>query len=122
MLSTLGRGTYGQVYLASRNGRKFALKQLEKGFITKYDKVQAVFRERYISSELSDHNNVVKFHGSFQDEENLYFLLEYCPYGSLSDLMKNFSKFLTITLSNLVNNISVFIGTLPAELARFYAA
>ena len=103
MLGTLGRGAYGQVYLASRNGIQFALKQLEKAHITKYDKVQAVFRERDISSALSDHSTVVKFHGSFQDEENLYFLLEYCPYGSLADLLKHFK-------------------TIPAELARFYAA
>ncbi len=65
IVSTLGRGAYGQVYLTSRNGIKFALKQLEKGHISKYDKVQAVFRERDISSELSEHRNVVKFHGSF---------------------------------------------------------
>ena len=65
MLGTLGRGAYGQVYLASRNGIQFALKQLEKAHITKYDKVQAVFRERDISSALSDHSTVVKFHGSF---------------------------------------------------------
>ena len=46
---------------------------------------------------------MVKFHGSFQDEDNLYFLLEYCPYGSLADLLKHFR-------------------TLPLELVRFYAA
>ena len=92
MVSTLGRGAYGQVYLATRNGRAFAMKQLEKAHITKYDKVQAVFRERDISSDLSDHSSVVKFHGSFQDEDNLYFLLEYCPYGTLSDLLKHFRK------------------------------
>ena len=99
----MGRGAYGQVYLASRSNKKFALKQLEKAHITKYDKVQAVFRERDISSELSDHSNVVKFHGSFQDDDNLYFLLELCPYGSLSELLKQFVK-------------------LPSELVRFYAA
>lgn len=103
VMSTLGRGAYGQVYLASRSGKQFALKQLEKAHITKYDKVQAVFRERDISSALSDHPNVVKFHGSFQDEENLYFLLEYCPYGSLADLLKHFR-------------------TLSADLTRFYTA
>ena len=37
--TVLGRGAYGQVYLASRNSLKFALKQLEKAHITKYDKV-----------------------------------------------------------------------------------
>ena len=62
-----------------------------------------MFRERDISSELSAHSNVVKFHGSFQDEDNLYFLLEYCPYGSLADLLKHFR-------------------TLPIELCRYYAA
>ena len=62
-----------------------------------------MFRERDISSELSEHSNVVKFHGSFQDEDNLYFLLEYCPFGSLADLLKHFR-------------------TLPLDLVRFYAA
>ena len=62
-----------------------------------------MFRERDISSELSDHPNVVKFHGSFQDEDALYFLLEYCPYGSLADLLRHFK-------------------TLTLELTKFYAA
>ena len=91
------------MYLASRNGSKFALKKLDKHFILKYDKATAVFRERDIGYELSEHSNIVKYFGSFQDEDSLYFLLEYCPYGSLQDLIKHFK-------------------TLPADLVRFYAA
>lgn len=37
----------------------YALKVLEKDHILKYDKVQAVFRERDIGLELSDHPNIV---------------------------------------------------------------
>lgn len=87
----------------SRNGVKFALKKLDKGFILKYNKSEAVFRERDIGKELSDHCNVVEFYGTFQDEDSLYFLLDYCPYGSLQDLLKH-------------------VKTLPSDLARFYAA
>ena len=74
-------------------GIKYALKVLEKDHILKYDKIEAVFRERDIGSELSDHPNIVQFQGTFQDEDHLYFLLEYAEMGSLAGLLRQFSKF-----------------------------
>ena len=68
-------------------GIRYALKQLEKDHILKYDKKDAVYRERDISSELSDNDNIVGFLGTFTDEDHLYFLLEWCPYGSLQGLL-----------------------------------
>ena len=69
-------------------GMKYALKVLEKDHILKYDKIQAVFRERDIGLELSDHPNIVCFTGTFQDDENLYFLLQYAEMGSLSGFLR----------------------------------
>lgn len=62
-LHTIGQGAYGQVYLVQRKmtGIKYALKVLEKDHILKYDKIEAVFRERDIGSDLSDHPNIVQF-------------------------------------------------------------
>ena len=71
---------------------RYALKVLEKDHILKYDKIEAVFRERDIGSDLSDHPNIVQFQGTFQDDDHLYFLLEYAEMGSLSGLLKQFSK------------------------------
>ena len=89
-LKAIGQGAYGQVHLVQRKttGVMYALKVLEKDHILKYDKVQAVFRERDIGLELSDHPNIVGFQGTFQDDENLYFLLQYAEMGSLSGLLR----------------------------------
>lgn len=102
---TLGQGAYGQVYLVTRktSGIQYALKVLEKDHIVKYDKIESVFRERDIGQDLCGHPNIVQFEATFQDSDNLYFLLEYAEKGSLQGLLKTFK-------------------TLSADLARFYAA
>ena len=93
-LTTLGQGAYGQVYLVQNKFTKkqFALKVLEKNHIIRYDKIDSVFRERNIGEELSGHPNIVQFEATFQDELNLYFLLEYVEKGPLSNLLKQYSK------------------------------
>ena len=61
----------------------FALKVLVKDHIIKYDKIESVFRERDLGEQLRGHPNIVQFEATFQDEKNLYFLLEYAEQGSL---------------------------------------
>ena len=82
----LGKGAYGEVFLVRRTetGVKYALKVVEKSHILRYNKTEAIFRERDIGSELSGHRNIVEFVGTFQDEDHLYFLLEYVENGSLA--------------------------------------
>jgi len=91
VLANVGNGAYGQVELVKKKntGVYYALKVLEKDHILKYDKIESVFRERDIGQDLSGHPNIVEFQATFQDAENLYFLLEYCENGSLSGLMKH---------------------------------
>lgn len=69
----------------------------------RYDKIDSVFRERNICEELSGHPNIVRFEATFQDEDNLYFLLEYVERGDLSSMLKAERR-------------------LPLELVKFYAA
>lgn len=79
------------------------MKVLEKNHIIKYDKIESVFRERKNAETLSGHPNIVQFDATFQDEDNLYFLLEYVEKGSLAGLLK-------------------MAKALPTSLAQFYAA
>lgn len=85
-LTTLGQGAYGQVYLVQNKYSKqmFALKVLDKNHIIRYEKIESVWRERNLGQKLSGHPNIVEFEATFQDTENLYFLLEYVEKGSLS--------------------------------------
>ena len=93
-LKTLGHGSYGHVYLVEHKTTKvkYALKVLEKEHIIKYGKVSAVYRERDFCLELQGHPNIVKFLSSFQDEKNLYFLLEFTEMGSLFGMLQRIGK------------------------------
>ena len=46
--------------------------------------IESLKREITIRSYLK-HPNIVKFYGFFDDEENIYFVLEYMIGGTLSD-------------------------------------
>ena len=44
-------------------------------------------REIKIQSHLN-HKNLVDLYGVFDDSENIYLILEYCPGGNLYELLK----------------------------------
>ena len=87
----LGKGAFGHVNLVKKKttGELFALKVVNKEHVVKYDKVESVFRERDILQVLTNNPNIVHFEATFQDENNLYFLMEHVQRGDLSDLLKN---------------------------------
>ena len=43
--------------------------------VLKYDKITAVFREQDIHEQVSKNKFVIKLECTFQDSENLYFLM-----------------------------------------------
>lgn len=93
----MGEGTFGEVYLAKKiaDQKLFALKQIEKGHVIKYKKSHHIYREQIVL-EFVKSKYVVELFGTFQDTQNLYFLLEYLPYGDLSRLIfvkKQFEAF-----------------------------
>ncbi|AQL06416.1 CDPK-related kinase 1 [Zea mays] len=47
--------------------------------------IEDVRREVRILSSLADHNNLVQFHDAFEDEENVYVVMELCKGGELLD-------------------------------------
>lgn len=80
----LGRGKFGNVYLAREKDTKFvvALKVLFKKQI-QLDKVEhQVRREIEIQSHLR-HPNILRLYGYFHDATRIYLILEYAPEGTL---------------------------------------
>ncbi|XP_014219772.1 aurora kinase C [Copidosoma floridanum] len=80
----LGKGKFGNVYLAREKTSKFivAMKVLFKDQIIKADIEHQVRREIEIQTHLR-HPNILRMYGYFHDETRVYLILEYAPNGEL---------------------------------------
>ncbi|XP_078034832.1 aurora kinase C [Augochlora pura] len=80
----LGKGKFGNVYLAREKKSKFiiAMKVLFKAQIQKADVEHQVRREIEIQTHLR-HPNILKMFGYFHDDKRVYLILEYAPNGEL---------------------------------------
>lgn len=80
----LGRGKFGNVYLAREKDTKFvvALKVMFKKQIQLNNVEHQVRREIEIQSHLR-HPNILRLYGYFHDLTRIYLILEYAPKGAL---------------------------------------
>lgn len=87
-LSVIGKGTYAKVMLVRNLTDKqvYAMKVLKKKYIIEKHQEKNIMTEKAILCELL-HPFLVKLKECFQDEQKLYFILEYCPGGELFGLL-----------------------------------
>jgi len=87
-LRVIGKGAFGEVRLVQKvdTGHVYAMKVLRKKDMVEKEQVAHVRAERDILAEV-DHTWVVKMFYSFQDEENLYLVMEFLPGGDLMTLL-----------------------------------
>ena len=80
----LGKGKFGNVYLAKQKGTggQCALKVLFKAQMQAADIVNMLRREVEIHCRLK-HKNIVRLYGYFHDNKNVYLILEYLSQGEL---------------------------------------
>ncbi|XP_028789694.1 3-phosphoinositide-dependent protein kinase 1-like isoform X1 [Neltuma alba] len=81
-----GVGSYSKVVRAKKKdtGSVYALKIMDKKFITKENKTAYVKLERLVLDKL-DHPGIVRLFFTFQDTFSLYMALESCEGGELFD-------------------------------------
>ncbi|GAB1869950.1 non-specific serine/threonine protein kinase [Camponotus japonicus] len=93
----IGEGTYGEVYAAydKETGHKVAVKILENVA----DNIEEIEEEYLVLRDLSLHPNIPLFHGLFlkrakpgQEEDQLWFVMELCAGGSVTDLVQGVKK------------------------------
>ncbi|RWS31454.1 serine/threonine-protein kinase LATS1-like protein [Leptotrombidium deliense] len=103
-IQAIGVGAFGEVALVRKKGTNqlYAMKTLKKDDVLKRNQVAHVKAERDILAE-ADNEWVVKLYYSFQDTDNLYFVMEYIPGGDLMSLL-------------------IKLGIFQESLARFYIA
>jgi len=104
-LKIIGRGAFGQVALvkAKESGSIFAMKTLNKMEMLKRADTACYREER----DVLIHGSVdwfTKLHYSFQDETNLYLIMDYYIGGDLLTLLSKYDD------------------NMPEEMCRFYAA
>ncbi|PRW56166.1 cAMP-dependent kinase catalytic subunit beta isoform X6 [Chlorella sorokiniana] len=85
----LGTGSFGRVSLARHraSGLVCAIKALSKAHIVKNQQIAHLRSERDILRAL-DHPLLVRMHGCFQDEQCVYFVMEYVPGGEFFSHLK----------------------------------
>ena len=88
MLSVIGRGSYAKVVLVKKkdNGKLYALKSMKKKYIEKKKQEGRVLVEKEILANIK-HPFLVNMSASFQNEQKLFLVLEYCPGGELFGLL-----------------------------------
>ncbi|XP_041661154.1 serine/threonine-protein kinase LATS1 [Cheilinus undulatus] len=103
-IKTLGIGAFGEVCLARKEdtGALYAMKTLRKKDVLLRNQVAHVKAERDILAE-ADNEWVVRLYYSFQNKDNLYFVMEYIPGGDMMSLL-------------------IRLGIFKEELAQFYIA
>ncbi|KAI9103306.1 kinase-like domain-containing protein [Phlyctochytrium arcticum] len=81
-LRLIGRGDVGKVYLVEKktDGKLYAMKVLSKKEMIKRNKIKRVLAEQEILAT-SNHPFIVTLYHSFQSEDYLYFIMEYCCGG-----------------------------------------
>lgn len=93
---TLGTGTFGRVRLVSYNYENkniyFALKMLKKTEIIRLKQVEHIKAEKNILSRIA-HPFIVNLYTHFQDEKNLFMLMEYVIGGELFSQLRKVGRF-----------------------------
>jgi serine/threonine protein kinase len=89
-LAVIGRGAFGEVRLVRMRGRfsreVYAMKSMMKEAMIMKNQVRHIRAERDILTE-SENPWIVTLYYSFQDERNLYMVMEYLPGGDLMGLL-----------------------------------
>lgn len=103
----LAKGAFGEVYLAKHtpSGRNFAMKLLKKAEMIRQSETAFFMEEKEIMVLARDSKWLVSIHSAFQDEENLYLIMDFIPGGDLMSLLCNQDG-----------------GIFTEDAAKFYAA
>lgn len=92
--SKIGEGSFGEVYLVEKKdtGTFGAMKVLAKQKIMADNLKRYALTERNVLSTI-DHPFIVKLRFAFQNSQNLFLIMDYCPGGDLGEYLEEESRF-----------------------------
>ena len=86
----IGKGTYGNVYLSHNkiDNKPYAIKLIEKKNLSLLNcPIELIYNEISIQIQIN-HPNITKLFSYYENEENIYMILEYSNKGSLYNLIR----------------------------------
>ena len=107
----LGRGKFGDVYLAREKKSKFivAIKAIKKKQLLKAGVEHQLRREIEIQSHLRQ-KNILRMFGYFFDEKRIYIILEFAPGGELYKQLTSRGHFAEGTTARYIHDLSVALN------------
>eukprot|EP00871_Galdieria_phlegrea_P004773 jgi/Galph1/5297/GphlegSOOS_G3946.1 len=102
----LGKGGFAKVFQLKdvHTGRLYAGKIIPKNAIRKESAKQKLVSEIRIHRELR-HRHIVKFESCFEDNDNVYIVLELCPNGSIMDMLRQRGRLTELETRYFMNQI-----------------
>jgi len=124
--TSIGRGAFGEVLMAvsKKTRRIYAIKLMNKNFISKKGKSLSIFREKAILKFLS-HPNILKLEASFMNDDNLCLLMELIEGDDLGTILEEnktvdpaFAQMVTREVLNALqymHSMGIFHGDVKAQ-------
>ena len=103
-LGSISNTPYGRIEKTRnvKDNKEYSLKIFEKLHLQDPQILARAIKEKEILSNFKNPTSFLPISCAFSDSDNVYFVLDYCPHGTLLEFMHRFARF-------------------PFELARFYA-
>ena len=95
LLKLLGKGGFGKVFLAElkqANGEMYAVKIIHKYYLVEYDAIENLGLEKEILITYGKHSHLSCLMATFQDEFNVYMVMEYIGGGDLFNIITKEQK------------------------------
>jgi serine/threonine protein kinase len=84
-LMLIGQGNFSELYLVEHKTTKilYTMKMFTKMRVEQLRRQEDVLMEKHVMNKVPEHDNIIKYHGSYKDEMFLYLLYEYVNGGEL---------------------------------------
>eukprot|EP01039_Chlorochromonas_danica_P009668 gene9668-10688_t len=107
----LGRGKFGDVYLARERKSKFivAIKAIKKRQLLKAGVEHQLRREIEIQSHLRQ-KNILRMYGYFWDENRIYIILEFAPGGELYKQLTARGRFSEPLAAKYIHDLAIALN------------
>ena len=113
----MGKGSFGRVVHAVKKGtqEEYAIKIIPIGPIKKNDLLTQIVNEVKIMSSLSESGHIIKLYDHFEDEKNLYLVMELAKQGTLMDWLNKFGRLKEKTAVKIMRDVVLAVEFLHSK-------